>query len=184
MVELLPKVIQQLSASAEWDVRKEAAWVISNIATSATHQHIMHLVEHGVIQHLCDLLSVGDVKIILITLEALEAVLKSGESQNSVNFINLVHDAGGADALEKLQEHENQKVYERAVALIEKYLGTEEEASSENIAPASAGNVFSFGIPTTGKASVDFAPGNKFMEQQLITPPVENPFAANYHFRF
>jgi importin subunit alpha-6/7 len=74
--DLLSRVLQQLSASAEWDVRKEAAWVVSNIATGGKPAHIAHLVEQGAVQPLCELLTVGEVRILMLAMEALESVLK------------------------------------------------------------------------------------------------------------
>lgn len=153
--ELLPLVLKQLT-SAEWDVRREAAWVISNIATSGKRQHIGHLVEIGGLRALCELLSVGEVKIILISLDAIEAILKHGKDiDNCETYIRLIDEASGIDALEKLQEHENQKVYDRSVEILSNYFTAEEEEASENIAPVSDGNTYSFGI-STGKASVDY----------------------------
>ena len=63
-----------------------------------------------------------------------------------------------------LQGHQNTKVYEKAVNILEKYFGGEEE-QSENIAPeiAPGSNSFSFGIQTTGNHKFDFGP--QFMAQ-------------------
>lgn len=145
--DLIQRVLDQLSTSSEWDVRKEAAWVISNICSSATGSQLIQLVEFGVIRPLCDLLDVGDSKIILITLDSMEAILKQGEqNQNGVSYTTLIDEAGGVDMLEKLQEHENHKVYERSIQIIERYFGVEEEAESENIVPQSNGNQFNFGF--------------------------------------
>lgn len=66
-------VIAQM-ASGEYDVRKEAAWVISNVATGGTHNHIQELVNAQAIKPLCDLLDVQDAKLIDVALDALEAV--------------------------------------------------------------------------------------------------------------
>lgn len=147
--ELLPMVLQCLSDSAEWDVRKEAAWVVSNISTSGKQQHIVHLVERGAIKPLVDLMEVGDVKIVMLALEALEAILSIAEGMASstvAQYAQLIDEAGGVDLLEKLQEHENSKVYQKAVDIIEKYFGTEDEAESQNIAPNASGSTFSFGM--------------------------------------
>ena len=175
--ELLPLVLRQLS-TAEWDVRREATWVISNIATSGKRQHITHIVEQGALRALCELLSVGEVKIILISLDAIEAILKHGrEIDNCQTYIRLIDEASGIDALEKLQEHENQKVYDRSVEILSTYFATEEEEASENIAPSSDGNTYSFGMPATGKASSDFG-GKAFSFGQSVPTPV------NSHIQF
>jgi len=153
--ELLPKVLQQLSLTTEWDVRKEAAWVISNIATGGKAAHVAHLVEQGAIQPLCDLLDVNEVRIVLLAMEAMEAILKQGGDIS--DYTQLIDDAGGLDKLENLQEHENTEIYEKAVKIIETHFGTEDdENATENVAPVVFGNTFggsntfSFGDPAKG----------------------------------
>lgn len=161
--DLLSKVLSQLSANVEWDCRKEAAWVVSNIATSASREMVVRLVETGAIPLLCELLDVSEAKIILISLDALEAILKVGETVgDGTAFVNLITDCGGAELLEKLQTHENNKVYKRVVGIIERFFGGEEEDYNcgENIAPAvTENNVFSFGIQNSNEVS-KFTPDN------------------------
>lgn len=148
---LLAYVLQQMSAASEWDVRKEACWAVCNVASMGSIQHIHQLVEHGGIRPLCDLLNTGDVRLIIIVMEAIEAIMKVGH-HGSVQYITLIDEAGGIDNLESLQEHENAEVYAKSVKLIETYFGGEDAGESENIAPAvvtdATGNsMYSFGIP-------------------------------------
>ncbi len=163
--DLLPKVLAQLGASAEWDVRKEASWVISNIATGGKAAHLAHLVEQGAVTPLCELLDVAEVRILLLGMEALEAILKTGVAE----YPRLIEEAGGVDKLEGLQEHENQEVYIKAVHIIETYFGGEDlDGGSENITPAvTASNTFAFGM-ATGNPAIDF--GSKFMAAQPAAP--------------
>jgi importin subunit alpha-1 len=116
---LLINVLTQLSEASEWDVRKEAAWVICNIASGGTKAHIQALVENGCLKPICDLLSVGESKMLLLAMEALENILKAGQSGN-MNYMHFIDEAEGVDKLELLQEHENQEVYDKAVRIIEK----------------------------------------------------------------
>ena len=76
---LVARVLEQFDASAEWDVRKEAAWVVSNIASAGKPKHIHNLVEQGAIRPLCDMLEAGDGKMLMVALETLDAILKVGE---------------------------------------------------------------------------------------------------------
>lgn len=70
---LLPLVIGQMAAG-EFEVRKEAAWVVSNVATGGNRGHVQLLVDSGAIKPLCDLLTLDDVKLVEVALDALEAV--------------------------------------------------------------------------------------------------------------
>lgn len=151
--QLLPRVLEQLSSSSEWDVRKEACWVVSNLASVGQSSHIHEkLVEYGVISPLCELLSTADVKVLLVAMEALEAILKMGGIKNILRFTQLIDEAGGIDLLEHLQEHESPSVYQKAVSMIENYFGGEDEnVESENIAPST--------IESNGVASFAFGMG-------------------------
>jgi importin subunit alpha-1 len=140
----------------EWDVRKEAAWVLSNVATGGTHEQVFALVKnHRCVEELCSLLDCADVKILQVALDALEALLKcDSKSSGLLQVPSLVDEADGLDKLENLQEHENQSVYEKAVRLIETYFGSDDDEEGENIAPASDGATFSFGLPAAGSAGM------------------------------
>ena len=142
-----------MSSSAEWDVRKEASWVVSNIATGGGRAHVLQLVEHGAVRHLCDLLDVGEVRILIVAMEALEAILKL--STESSNYVTLVDEAEGIEKLENLQEHENHEIYQKAVHILEQFFGGVDD-ESENLAPKAAnGNTYSFGISDSHAAKLD-----------------------------
>lgn len=146
--EVVDGVLGQLAAD-EWDVRKEAAWVLSNVATGGMHEQIFALVKnHACVAPLCGLLDVRDAKILQVALDALEAMLKCDQKSSGLLQVPaMVDEADGLDKLEALQEHENQVVYEKAVRLIETYFGSDEDEGGENIAPASDGVTFAFGLP-------------------------------------
>jgi importin subunit alpha-1 len=66
----------QLLSSAEWDIRKEAAWAISNATSGGTPDQLRYLLSQNCIPPLCELLVCADVRIIIVALEALENLLK------------------------------------------------------------------------------------------------------------
>ena len=68
--------LAHLLAVAEFDIRKEAAWAISNATSGGTQDQIKFLVSAGCIKPLCDLLNCADVRIITVALEGLENILK------------------------------------------------------------------------------------------------------------
>lgn len=78
-------------ASDEWDVRKEAAWVVSNVATGGTHEQVFQLVKnHRVVGPLCSLLDVQDSKVLLVALDALEALLKCDAKSSGLLQVRLI----------------------------------------------------------------------------------------------
>lgn len=157
-----------MSVSVEFDVRKEATWVVSNLATAGSKSHIQQLVEHGAIRQICDLLDVGEVRILLVAIDALEAILKNSSGNN---YAQLVDEAEGIEKLENLQDHENHEVYQKSMRIIETYFHGEDE--SENLAPAVASNVFSFGLSSTAATKLDSFDFNPPMGEQ-----------SNYGFSF
>ena len=54
---------------ADFDVKKEAAWAISNATSGGTPEQIRYLVTQQCIRPLCDLLTVQDSRIINVALE-------------------------------------------------------------------------------------------------------------------
>ena len=65
-------------ATAEYDIKKEAAWALSNATSGGTADQIRGLVDAGCIKPLCDTLTVNDTRIITVALEGLENILKVG----------------------------------------------------------------------------------------------------------
>jgi len=164
---LLATVIETLDRD-EYDVKKEAAWVVANIlhgfateasATNATRATT--LVTLGVIPGIVKMLEVNDPAMQKLMLEATGTLLEAGEtvakSKGIDNpFLVPFDEAEGVDKLEALQTHKNEDVYEKAVGLLEKYFGTDDD-DDENLLPQTAGdNAFAFGTPAA-PAQMGFA---------------------------
>jgi hypothetical protein len=119
-------------ANAEFDIKKEAAWAISNATSGGAPEQIKYLVDQGCIKPLCDLLSASDARVITVALEGLENILKIGDKEahetGGLNrYATLVEEAEGLDKIEMLQRHNNQDIYEKAVKILENYFAAEEE---------------------------------------------------------
>jgi hypothetical protein len=165
--DVLSQVLVQMSTASEWDVRKEALWVISNIATGGKHKHITCLIEHGAISPLCDLLMVGDVRLLSLAMDSIEALFKTMKNQSNdiEKLVKLIDEAGGIDKLENLQEHENEEIYQKSIRILETYFGGEDAPTdSENLMPSSNQSTFSFGIPNNPKATGMFPNNGKPFE--------------------
>uniref|UniRef100_A0A0E0JI38 Importin subunit alpha n=1 Tax=Oryza punctata TaxID=4537 RepID=A0A0E0JI38_ORYPU len=118
---------------AEFDVRKEVAWAISNATSGGTHDQIEYLVSQGCIKPLCDLLVHQDSKTVLICLEALDNILRVGEAKKNLGacnmniFVPMVDEADGLDKIEDLQNHDNVEIYDKAVNVVASYWVQEDD---------------------------------------------------------
>ena len=92
----------EMATSAEWEVRKEAIWVISNIATGGNANQVMSVVEAGAIDAVCRVLSVNDTKMLLVALDAIDQILKTGVAQNC-DFLSFVDEC--VDGVLQLNAH-------------------------------------------------------------------------------
>jgi hypothetical protein len=161
---IMPPLVHLLQ-SAEFDIKKEAAWAISNATSGGTADQLKYLVDVGAVRPLCDLLSVQDVRIVTVALEGLENILKVGEqmkripgSSNVNPFAQLVEDADGLDKIEALQEHQNEDLYEKAVSILESYFECE-EGDDQNLAPQLQGNQYAFGQAAPQAGGFNFEAG-------------------------
>uniref|UniRef100_A0A8C6L4B5 Importin subunit alpha n=1 Tax=Nothobranchius furzeri TaxID=105023 RepID=A0A8C6L4B5_NOTFU len=129
-------VLIEILQKAEFRTRKEAAWAITNATSGGNSAQIRYLVSLNVIKPMCDLLTVMDSKIVQVSLNGLENILRLGEQESKQNqtginpYCALIEEAYGLDKIEFLQSHENQEIYQKAFDLIERYFGVEEEDAS------------------------------------------------------
>jgi hypothetical protein len=145
---LIPPLVVLLR-EAEFDIQKEAAWAISNATSGGSSKQNRFLVDQGALPALCNLFSCTDPKVVMVALEAIDNILKVGKADaakgNSINqFCEFVEECGGLDALENLQRHDNEEIYDKSIRMLRDYFESEEE--EENMtAPAVEGNQFAFG---------------------------------------
>ena len=147
---ILPPLISILERE-DFDIRKEAAWAISNATSGGDASQIRRMVEDGVIRPLCDLLDSADPKIIMVAIEGIENILRVGKQDAATQggdnrYAQMVEADKGLEKLEKLQEHENDDIYEKAMAVLKQYwdVGEEQEAVPA-IVPQQAAGGFQFG---------------------------------------
>ena len=146
------KPLVSILNSEEFDIKKEAAWAISNATSGGDPGQIHQLVEAGVIRPMCDLLQSPDAKIIMVALEGIENIIKVGKadamSSGGVNrYAQMVEADGGLEALEQLQNHDNDDIYTKAAGMIREYWGEEEQQEAlPAILPETSQQGFSFGL--------------------------------------
>lgn len=111
------------------------------------------LVSQGCIKPLCDLLTCPDARIVTVCLEGLDNILKVGEADKEMGlnggvniYAQMIDECEGLDKIEKLQTHDNNEIYEKAVKILERYWAEEEE-ENQNVQNGGDGNQqsFSFG---------------------------------------
>merc|ERR1712203_211452 len=148
--------VVELLGTADFDIKKEAAWAISNATSGGSPQQVEYLVECGCIKPMVELLSVSDAKIIGVALEAIENILKVGKQKQQEQgladnpFAMLVEQADGLQKIEALQEDPNEDVYQKAMKILENYFPLEDDDAE--IAEDVGNNQFQFGaqIPQGG----------------------------------
>ena len=138
LIEPLVEVL--LIEEEDLGVKKEAAWVISNATATGTPDQIKHLVTHGCIRPLCDLLGCPDAKVITVALEGLENILKTGLAEAKAlgaffkfhEYAARVTEAGGLFKLEDLQGHDDTEICHTAIHMLETYFSDDiEETDGE-----------------------------------------------------
>merc|ERR1712166_664222 len=118
--------------NADFKTRKEAAWAISNATSGGRPDQIQQLVAAGCIPPLCNILSVGDYKVLEVALDALDNILRSAPTLLYANpYAVAIEECGGLDKIEHVQTSPDEKLYQKACQIISKYFPDEENTASE-----------------------------------------------------
>ncbi|KAG6518584.1 hypothetical protein ZIOFF_022064 [Zingiber officinale] len=122
---------------AEFDIKKEAAWALSNATNRGSNLQIQYLVSQGCIEVLCNLLVCPDPQIVMVCLQGLDNILKAGAMEKGLDkcglnrYAQFIDECEGLEKIEDLQQHENSQIYAKAVRMLEKYWVEEEEEEEE-----------------------------------------------------
>jgi importin subunit alpha-1 len=160
---LIPPVIDALT-NADFDIKKEAAWAISNATCSQVPEQIEYLVQQNALKSLSDILEAQDARIITVALDAIENILKVGRTvaENAGSdenpYATALEEAEGLEKLEELQSHANDAIYEKAIAILESYFGEDDDDDGENMQPAISAdaNSYAFGAGSFAPAAGGF----------------------------
>jgi hypothetical protein len=136
--------VVELFPIAPHDVQREASWVVSNACAGGTPAQIAYLVEAGIMPVMISGLSSPDARIITVCLEALDNILGSPRDEEAgTRLKDMFEGAGGLDAVEQLQTHQDEGIYQRAVGLLTKHFDAEEEDEAEiGAGPPGAADAF------------------------------------------
>lgn len=106
----------------DFKARKEVAWAVTNLTTGGTIQHLTKLLEAGALSPFCNLLEAKDSNIILVVLDGLTNILYAAKKIGQVERgCIMIEEAGGLDKIEALQQHENEQVYQKSMAILDGY---------------------------------------------------------------
>lgn len=135
--ELWPELVRTL-ATAEPRTRREACWAVSNATSAASADQVKYMVEHDTLGPLCTMLEMLDNRVIKVTLEAIENVLKAGELEKNLKqdlganpYAVIVEEVGGMVSIHNLQRHDNTEIYKIAYRIMETYFADEDEDGIE-----------------------------------------------------
>jgi len=136
-----------------FDVAKEALWAISNATSGGCDVQIRRLVEEydvvkSLIYPIASHLVENDARVAMVILEALENILRAGQRLQAAGVQDIRHPTiaisqlltpdvnpyaiivealGGLDAIEVLQQHESEDVYDKASSILVKYFEADAE---------------------------------------------------------
>lgn len=151
---LLPFIVDVLGRG-DYKTQKEAVWAVTNLTSGGTPQQIMQLIELKVLPPISSMLGVQDPKTVTVALDGIHNILSnaakiSTEAMN--NAAMALEECNGLDMIEKLQEHENEKIYTKCSQIINDFYSGEEEGPEE-LQPQVNNGQFVFNAPTQGKIS-------------------------------
>ena len=139
------KDIASILAGMDHKSQKEAAWVVTNTATSGQPQQISKILsDNQILKPYCELLKVNDPRMLQVVLAGLTSFFQLAEKLNSTeSFCNLIEETGCLDALEDLQNHENGDIYKLSFTIIDNYFSENEKTE---LAPKKNGNTIEFNV--------------------------------------
>ena len=122
---IIPMIIE-LIAEAEFYIKLEAVWVISNISVKGDFEDLRYIVGQGCIDPLCSLLENSDVMIKSVVLNTLENIFVAGSNDPAFaecgnKYLDFFQQADGVQKLETLLNDSDESISSRALELLETY---------------------------------------------------------------
>jgi len=144
-------------SKGEFEVQKEAGWLVSNAAVCATAEQVQVMAEkHHLLDSLANVLKLPDTSLLKMALSSLDTVLSVGDSLGDPNPYALhLQNANIETTLTRLQEHKNTKVYEGAYNIQRDYFEVEGDTMDEEDTDDIEGNEVT---PTSSQTSLNFGP--------------------------
>ena len=124
--DLVAKLIA-MSINEEWMIRMEAIWAVSNIFMNGNDLCMSLLVNQKGIQAMVAVLYESrESGMILVALDAIQNILAVAERNGCrYSMEQVLNECGGTHQVEELQYHVDEEVYEKALYIVDRYLGDE-----------------------------------------------------------
>lgn len=124
---IIPLVVDLMeNPESEFEIKKEAAWTLSNASSCGNDQQKMYLVQQNVIPLFVSLLGCYDPATISVCLDGLENVLKLGKDEAINPFVQIIEQCDGFHKINDLSNHQNPGIYEK-VSSIQAYFRDEND---------------------------------------------------------
>lgn len=128
-------ILIKLAKDDTFEVRRECIWCLSNTTSNATVEQLQQLIQDGIVEALCNILSNNDPRTLAIALEGIENILrktkeKLGEASSDEIALR-IEKCGGLNLLENLESHTNTHIYNKVVKIIEDFFETEDNCTNE-----------------------------------------------------
>lgn len=150
---LLAPLIEVLG-SGEFRAQKEAAWAITNLTSGGSIQQLAKLIQAGVLPPFCNLLEAKDWNIIVVVLDGLTNILHTAKKMGELDRVAImIEEIGGLNKLEALQNHENEQVYQKSLAMVDAFFSerdTEEAIITATTTTDEQLELKTANIPTNG----------------------------------
>jgi len=123
---------------AEFDIKREACWAISNATSGGSEAQVKFLVEQSVIPPLCEMFKCQDPKIIMVALEGIDNILKVGQKEANAmgasnRYVAFVEACHGLETLEELQANLNQEIAQKALKILRDYWEEDEAPPQQSM---------------------------------------------------
>ena len=141
--------------NSEFDLQKEAGWLVSNAAVCGTPEQVRVMVEkQALVQSLASTLRLPDSRLCRMALSAIETVLGIGAQLGDPNpYVVLMQECRIDDTLYELQNHRSSKIFDKASEIVNDFFDTvegdelpDDQPGGQPLAPQQPVQ-FSFGAP-------------------------------------
>ncbi|KAJ5069391.1 importin alpha [Anaeramoeba ignava] len=113
------QILSQALLKEKFEIQKQAIFGISNLLEINNENLIQEMIKNQVVKGISKLLTINDIQTIQIGLFCWERILTQG--LNVQNLIDIFEEEEAVSILEKLQNHENQDISNKANEIIENF---------------------------------------------------------------